>query len=105
MIEQPRSEVALPQGSACPVYWNANGTGCYRTAWTGAQLQAFARQGLGQLNGAERLTLVYDLRALLKTGKLDSAATDALLNTLTNDSQPEIVRAARIALGLETEPP
>jgi hypothetical protein len=60
---------------------------------------------LSQLTGAERLTLVYDLRALRPAAKLGPRVTDVLLKKLAKDIQPEIARAARVALGLETEPP
>ena len=96
----------IPMGSVCPewIYLNANGTGYYRTAWTGAQLEALEENGLSQLTGSERLTLVYDLRALRPAAKLGPRVTDPLLNRLAKDVQPEIARAARVALGLETEP-
>jgi len=48
---------------------------------------------LDQLTGAERLTLVFDLRA--------QQSKDPILNTLTTDAQPEVVRAAKLALGLD----
>jgi alanyl aminopeptidase len=77
--------------AGCPswVYLNANGAGYYRTAWTGAQLDALQ---LDALTGAERLTLVHDVRALRPAGK-------DLLKRLAADVQPEIARAARDALG------
>jgi len=97
----PGNSVQVAETGACPawIYLNAGGTGYYRTVWTAPQLQTLAGS-LDKLSGAERLTLVYDLRAMRKT---DSGLTDPLLTTLSADSQPEIARAAKVALGLEQD--
>jgi alanyl aminopeptidase len=82
--------------AACPrwVYLNSGGTGYYRTTWTAAQLRAFSDRGLAALTPAERLTLVFDLRAQ----QADRSAAHAMLKKLTADAEPEIARAARTAL-------
>jgi len=89
VLEGPSTEIALPTGTACPAwfYLNSGGTGYYRTRWTQAPMQA-----LSELSGAERLTLVYDLRA----GK--NASAQAALARLASDADPEISTAARDAL-------
>lgn len=96
LLTGAREEVALPQGSACPawIYWNAGGTGYYRTEWTAAQLAELDR-GLDELNAAERLTLVYDLRALPQAGRMDASP---LLIQLARDPEPEIAKAAADAM-------
>jgi cytosol alanyl aminopeptidase len=68
---------------SCPtwIYLNAGGSGYYRTEWSPEQL---AGLDLKQLTAAERLTLVYDLRAT----KLP------ILNALETDPEPEIAKAA-----------
>jgi alanyl aminopeptidase len=98
----PGNSVQISETGACPawIYLNAGGTGYYRTVWTAPQLQTLSRV-LDKLTGAERLTLVYDLRAMRTT---DATITDPLLTTSSNDVQPEIARAAKVALGLEKEP-
>jgi cytosol alanyl aminopeptidase len=95
------SRVQVSEAGACPawIYLNAGGTGYYRTIWAAPQLETLAGS-LDKLSGAERLTLVNDLRAMRKT---DGAITDPLLKTLTSDPQPEIARAAKVALGLEQD--
>jgi hypothetical protein len=95
--------VQISETGACPawIYLNAGGTGYYRTVWTAPQLQALAG-ALDKLSGAERLTLVYDLHAMRKT---DATITDPLLTALSSDVQPEIARAAKVALGLEQDQP
>jgi len=81
--EEPRTQVT---GNTCDwVYPNANGAGYYRVAWTDAQLDTMAAS-LGKLNGAERLTLVYDLRA--------QHSKHSILKQLAKDPQPEIAKAA-----------
>ncbi len=77
--------VTWPRGSECPgwFYLNAGGAGYYRTAWSHAPLEA-----LPHLTPAERLTLVYDLRARKTAGGA------ALLKQLAADPEPEIARAA-----------
>jgi alanyl aminopeptidase len=98
----PGNSVQISETGACPawIYLNAGGTGYYRTVWTAPQLQTLSG-ALDKLAGAERLTLVYDLRAMRQT---DATITDPLLTTLSSDVQPEIARAAKVALGLEKEP-
>jgi aminopeptidase N len=89
VLEGPSTEIALPTGTACPswFYLNSGGTGYYRTRWTQAPLPA-----LLELSDAEKLTLVYDLRAS------KNAAAQAALARLTSDADPEISSAAREAL-------
>jgi alanyl aminopeptidase len=103
VLEGARREVSLPQGSACPAWilLNAGGAGYYRTAWTAAQMASIA-PALDRLNAAERLTLLYDLAALKRSGNMSDAA-DPVFRQLLSDPEPEIVHAARIALGLEAE--
>jgi cytosol alanyl aminopeptidase len=69
---------------SCPawIYPNAGGTGYYRTEWS-----SDANLDVTKLTAAERLTLVYDLRA-------SKNITSPLLKTLTTDSEPEIAKAA-----------
>jgi alanyl aminopeptidase len=76
--------------SSCPAWieLNAGGTGYYRTHWSTAQLQALSAQGLARLSAAERLTLVYDLRAMQSAPEIS-----ALLKRLAADPEPEIAKA------------
>jgi len=89
VLEGPSTEIALPTGTACPAwfYLNSGGTGYYRTRWTQAPLLA-----LRELTDAEKLTLVYDLRASKNT------SAQAALARLASDADPEISNAAREAL-------
>ena len=84
VIDDAHRSIALHR--ACPawIYLNSGATGYYRTGWTAGQL-ASLEGGLAQLSAAERLTLVYDLRAQ----KSDSP----LLKRLAADPEPEIARA------------
>lgn len=79
--------------SSCPswTYFNAGGSGYYRTSWTAEELQALP---LGDLSAAERLTLVHDLREQ----KNDRLAAKAALAKLAADHEPEIAAAAKAAL-------
>jgi alanyl aminopeptidase len=90
VVETETRTVKLP---VCPgwTYFNAKGTGYYRTTWTAADLSSLR---LNELTPAERLTLVYDLRAQ----KNDRSAAREILQRLSADAQPEIVRAAREGL-------
>jgi alanyl aminopeptidase len=71
---------------SCPawIYPNASGSGYYRTEWSEEQL---ATLDLTKLTAAERLTLVYDLRA-------SKNINAPLLKTLATDPEPEITKAA-----------
>jgi cytosol alanyl aminopeptidase len=73
-----RAEVPV---KSCPTYFNAGGSGYYRTEWTPEQLAAL---DVSKLTAAERLTLVYDLRA----------AKIAIPKILLSDPEPEIAQAA-----------
>jgi alanyl aminopeptidase len=77
---------------SCPawIYFNAGATGYYRTEWTAPQLHAL---DLSALTAAERLQLVYDLRALKP--RLDVAE---FLTKLASDAEPEIAKAASDAM-------
>jgi len=94
VFEKDKFEIGWRAEGACPawVYPNTNGAGYYRVAWTPEQLLSLS---LDQLNGAERLALVFDLRA--------QKSTDEILTRLTNDPQPEVAHAAKVALGLEQD--
>jgi cytosol alanyl aminopeptidase len=83
-------EIALP---ACPswVYLNSGGTGYYRTTWSASSLNALR---LAELTPAERLTLLYDLRAQ----KSDRNAVRMMLGKLVEDTEEDIAQAAREAL-------
>ena len=71
---------------SCPawIYLNAGGTGYYRSEYAPEQLAAL---DVAKLTAAERLTLIYDLRALKNL-------TSPLLKTLERDPEPEIAKAA-----------
>jgi aminopeptidase N len=72
--------------SSCPawIYMNASGRGYYRTEFAPDQLVAL---DLSKLTAAERLTLIYDLRA-------SKNIASPLLEKLKSDSEPEIAKAA-----------
>jgi len=79
------SHAEIPVKS-CPawLYLNASGRGYYRTEFTPDQLAAL---DLTKLTAAERLTLIYDLRAAKNI-------TSPLLVKLESDPEPEIAKAA-----------
>ncbi len=95
LLNNARQEVALPRNSDCPswILVNAGGAGYYRTAWTAAQVASISNV-LDRLSAAERLTLLYDLAALPAK---DFA--QPIFRKLLFDPEPEIVHAAKIALG------
>jgi hypothetical protein len=69
---------------SCPawIYPNAGGSGYYRTDWS-----IDPNLDLSKLTAAERLTLVYDLRAAKNIAS-------PLLKSMTTDAEPEIAKAA-----------
>jgi alanyl aminopeptidase len=83
VLDSPHAEIQL---KSCPgwIYPNANATGYYRTEWSEEQLAAL---DLTKLTPAERLTLIYDLRA-------SKNITSRLLTALTTDPEPEVAKAA-----------
>ncbi|MGD1094208.1 MAG: M1 family metallopeptidase [Bryobacteraceae bacterium] len=93
VLDAPWQEIELPRDAACPawIFLNAGGTGYYRTEWTGPQATALAEHGLAELTPAERLTLLYDLRALPQAGRMDAFP---MFLKLAADPEPEIAKAA-----------
>jgi aminopeptidase N len=91
---------AIDLKRACPawIYLNSGATGYYRTDWSMSQVSALMNRGLTQLSAAERLTLVYDLRAQFQT-LTPSPEVSALLTRLSGDAEPEIAKAAADAIG------
>ena len=104
VLDSSRREIALPPASACPawIFANAGGTGYYRTLWSPSQLSAIEKH-LDRLSPAERLTLAYDIAALLKAGALTREDAEPIFKQMLADPEPQIAREARIALGLEIE--
>jgi len=72
--------------TSCPawIYLNANESGYYRTEFTPGQLASLDPT---KLTAAERLTLIYDLRA-------SKNIASPLLERLKSDPEPEIAKAA-----------
>jgi alanyl aminopeptidase len=83
VLTSPHFETPL---KSCPawIYPNSRGTGYFRTEWSEEQLAAL---DLTLLSAAERLTLVYDLRA-------SKNITSPLLTTLAKDPEPQVSKAA-----------
>ena len=83
ILDSARAEKKL---FSCPawVYPNAGGTAYFRTEWTEEQAAAL---NLSELTAAERLTLVYDLRA-------SKRIASPVLKALATDGEPEIAKAA-----------
>jgi len=79
VLDSPHAEVPV---ASCPTYLNRNGTGYFRTEWPDD-----ASFDLKALTAAERLTLIYDLRA-------SKNITAPVLKTLALDPEPEIAKAA-----------
>jgi alanyl aminopeptidase len=90
VMDSPLRDVRL---ASCPAwtYLNAGGTGYYRTTWTGEQLAAL---DIDNLTPAERMTLVYDLRAQTA----ERVAARNVLSKLTADHEAEIASAAKSGL-------
>ena len=82
VIDAGQSAIALHRMCPSWIEFNSSGSGYYRTEWSEAQLNAL---DLKRLSAAERLMLVYDLRA--------ARSDSALLRKLAADPEPEIVRA------------
>ncbi len=98
VIDGPAQDATIASSKApgCPawVYWNAGGTGYYRTVWSAAQIAALP---VDRLSPAERLTFAYDLEAQ----KTDRDAAHAELVALSSDPEPAVARAAQAALDLK----
>jgi cytosol alanyl aminopeptidase len=83
VIDSAHAEIPV---TSCPawIFLNAGGSGYYRTQMSAEQLTAL---DVTKLTAAERLTLIYDLRA-------SKNIASPLLTKLESDPEPEIAKAA-----------
>jgi cytosol alanyl aminopeptidase len=83
VVDSAHAEIPV---TSCPawIFLNAGGSGYYRTRMSAEQLAAL---DLTKLTAAERLTLIYDLRA-------SKDIASPLLTRLESDPEPEIAKAA-----------
>jgi alanyl aminopeptidase len=96
VLEDPQTEIALDDLTACPawIFPNAGATGYYRSQLSGPLLDALFRQGFDHLTAAERLTAVLDMNALVRNGHIPAVQALKLLPKLARDAEPQIVLAA-----------
>ena len=84
----------LPQlAEADWVYPNDNATGYFRWAISETQFSNLSRD-LNALNNREKKNVLYNMQALLNSGKVSMASVMPLVNTLAQDDDAEIKRAA-----------
>lgn len=85
---------SLPQlAEAKWVYPNDNATGYFRWSVEGAQLDALL-SNIDVLNKREKKNVLYNYQALLNADKTGIDSVIKVLNTLAEDSDHEVVRAA-----------
>lgn len=79
--------------TGCPgwVFTNANAVGYYRTQYTGEAFQKLNAQAMAQLATAERMSLVDDEAALVRSGQESVAKFLDLVATLNQDFEKEVM--------------
>jgi cytosol alanyl aminopeptidase len=99
LLNAPSVDLPL-SGTACPdwVLPNQGGVGYYHVAYSPKDLDALLRAG-DKLSLAERLSVLRDMGALVRSGKLPAGDALTHLADLARDPSPHIQRAAAELLG------
>jgi aminopeptidase N/puromycin-sensitive aminopeptidase len=90
-ILSQREETVPLTGCAGWVFTNANAVGYYRTQYSGEAFQKLNASAMAQLGTAERMSLVHDEDALVRTGKESVAKFLDLVAALNQDLEQEVV--------------
>jgi alanyl aminopeptidase len=101
LVSEPRASIELPQSKTCPawVMANAEATGYYRVQPQGDLLQRLLRGGGKSLSVAERLNVLGDMGALVRSARLPYGEALALVPALAKDQSRHIVASMADLVG------
>ncbi|WP_394827601.1 M1 family metallopeptidase [Pendulispora albinea] len=95
LLQKPRGELTLGEARACPAWVSANadGHGYYRVLYQGDLLAKLLapRSGDAELTRAEKVALLSDLAALVRTSKLSYQDVLAVVPKLAGDPVKDVV--------------
>jgi cytosol alanyl aminopeptidase len=96
LLTGAQGELELAESKGCPswVLANADGTGYYRVQYKGDLLERLLRDGGKSLSVAERLSLLGDVSALVRNGRMLFGDALALIPTLARDENRHILTTA-----------
>ena len=106
LLGQAAAAIELPGSKGCPawVLANADARGYYRVQYKGDLLQRLLRDGGKALSVAERLGLLGDVGALVRSARLPYADALALVPSLAKDESRHIVANMAGLVGGVSEP-
>ena len=104
VLSQGTSEMAL-KGKSCPAWIlpNSGGDGYYRVAYRGDLLTRLLDKGRDKLSTAEKVGVLGDIRASVRTGDMPAAAALKLVPQFAGDASSQVVSSAIGVVGLMPE--
>ncbi len=92
LLSEASAEMAL-KGKSCPAWVlpNSGEDGYYRVAYRGDLLSRLLEKGRGQLTAAEKVGVLGDIRASVRTGDMPAAAALKLVPEFAGDPSPQVV--------------
>ncbi len=94
LLDGASREVSLGSADVAWVFPSADGTGYYRWAVPGADLDELAAHAGERLSPSERIAFLGNLAALLDAGRIDGARYLKVLAPFGADAEPEVLEAA-----------
>jgi cytosol alanyl aminopeptidase len=101
LLTGAQGDLELATAKGCPawVLANAEGTGYYRVEYKGNILERMLRDGGKALSVAERMSLLGDVGALVRNGRMPYGEALALVPLLARDDNRHILSSAANLLG------
>lgn len=99
LLDRAQAEFSLTKTSSCPTLYTANDSavGYYVTAYPEAHMRRLIESGSRFLTPAERRTLLYDMRALVKAGEASESQVLEAVPQFAEAPEREIVTEAQNA--------
>jgi alanyl aminopeptidase len=104
LLAQKTGQLPLEGAKACPewVLPNEGGFGYYRALAKGDLLERLLKKGGAKITTAERVNVIGDLDAFVRSGAVPVDVTLGLVQAFSKDANPHIVGAsARIVAGID----
>jgi alanyl aminopeptidase len=101
VLAEQKGELALPDAKACPdwVMPNQAGIGYYRMKPQGDVVERLLNKGQKALSLPERISLIGDLNALVRSGAVSIETTLGLVDAFAKDESPYVVSESAAIVG------
>ncbi|HVX66058.1 MAG TPA: M1 family aminopeptidase [Bryobacteraceae bacterium] len=93
LVTQAKAEIPLPEAKSCPAWVNLNSgqAGYYRTLYRGGLLKSLLAGHGEHLNATERVGVLGDIEALMRSGDIPAAEALAAVPEFAGDSTRQVV--------------